>query len=579
MSEITAPCPASRNVLLKNGQAAFPCPLAGRVWPVISRAGTHAFTFPTMLVAPLTGLAAALAAVAAGWCWLGSPVAMPEAPLAPREKLHCVSYAPFRGAQSPLVAGTKIERWQVEDDMARLKPLTDCVRSYSTELGLDVLPEVAGRQGLKVLLGIWIGREPAKNQIEIASAVSLAKRYPDVVRGIVVGNEVLLRGELTAQDLANTIRSVKAQVTVPVTYADVWEFWLRHREVYDAVDFVTIHILPYWEDFPIAANEAGAHVASIRRQVAAAYPGKEILIGETGWPSEGRMREGALPSPANQARVIQDILAAGKRENFRINVIEAFDQPWKRYLEGTVGGHWGLLDASTREFKFDWGAPVSNHPFWRWQAGAGALLVICVFAAAFAARRNGREPALRWAGVAANAIAGGVFAAFAAEKMLVESLGAGGWVRSGAFVAVAVVLPVVASAALMRGIQTPTFSRVLARSDQRIAGLPLILGALAIVLTLLAIHAALGLTFDPRYKDFPFAPLTAGVVALVSLSVLLPRAAGRRAAAEIAAAGTLLVAAGYIAINESFANWQSLWFCVAVALLAVTLLRVRAGRG
>ena len=59
-----------------------------------------------------------------------------------------------------------------------------------------------------------------------------------------VGNEVLLRGEMTQSDLAATIRSVKAQVPVPVTYADVWEFWLRYREIYDAVDFVTIHILP-----------------------------------------------------------------------------------------------------------------------------------------------------------------------------------------------------------------------------------------------------------------------------------------------------------------------------------------------
>ena len=80
----------------------------------------------------------------------------------------------------------------------------------------------------------------------------------------------------------------------------------------------------------------------------AAFPGKEIVIGEVGWPSAGRMREGALPSPANQARVIQDVLARGKREHFRVNVIEAFDQPWKRALEGTVGGHWGLFDDATR---------------------------------------------------------------------------------------------------------------------------------------------------------------------------------------------------------------------------------------
>ena len=82
----------------------------------------------------------------------------------------------------------------------------------------------------------------------------------------------------------------------------------------------------------------------IRARSLAAFPGKEMMIGEFGWPSAGRMREGALPSPANQARVIQDVLALAKRENFRVNVIEAFDQPWKRALEGTVGGHWGLLD-------------------------------------------------------------------------------------------------------------------------------------------------------------------------------------------------------------------------------------------
>ena len=132
---------------------------------------------------------------------------------------------------------------------------------------------------------------------------------------------------------------------MPVTYADVWEFWLRNREVYDAVDFVTIHILPYWEDMPVRAKFAASHVDSIRRRMAVAFPGKEILIGETGWPSAGRMREGALPSRTNQARVVSEILDLAKREGFRVNLIEAYDQPWKRQLEGTVGGYWGLFDA------------------------------------------------------------------------------------------------------------------------------------------------------------------------------------------------------------------------------------------
>src|SRR5262249_53999108 len=185
----------------------------------------------------------------------------------------------------------------------------------------------------------------------------------------------------SVNDLASLIREIKSRVDVPVTYADVWEFWLRNRAVADAVDFVTIHILPYWEDIPIAADEAGAHVADIRRMVAAAFPGKEVLLGEVGWPSAGRMREGALPSPVNQARVIEDVLAAAKRDGFQANVIEAFDQPWKRQLEGTVGGHWGLLDGASRAPKFAWGEHLSNHPEWPWQAAAGVLFAAAVFLA------------------------------------------------------------------------------------------------------------------------------------------------------------------------------------------------------
>ena len=154
---------------------------------------------------------------------------------------------------------------------------------------------------------------------------------------------------MTAQDLAAYIRSVKAQVApIPVTYADVWEYWLKHREIYEAVDFITIHILPYWEDFPIRARHAAAHVDSIRKRVAVAFPAKEIFVGETGWPSAGRMREGALPSSANQARVVHDILHVAKQQGYHVNLIEEFDQPWKRRLEGTVGGHWGLLDGDRR---------------------------------------------------------------------------------------------------------------------------------------------------------------------------------------------------------------------------------------
>ena len=284
-------------------------------------------------------------AISGAWAWLGGAVPIPRTQSGP-EKLYCVSYTPFRGSQTPLDPSTIIPAAQIEDDLTRLAQITECVRTYSVDFGLDQIAGIAAKHGLKVMQGLWLSSSLPKNSYQIETAVALANKYPGTIRSLVVGNEVLLRGEMTATDLANTIRAIKARVKVPVTYADVWEFWLRNTEIANVVDFITIHILPYWEDFPVSARDAVAHVDAIRQQVVNAFPRKEVLIGEVGWPSAGRMREGALPSPVNQARVILDVLALSKREHFNVNVIEAFDQPWKRALEGTVGGHWGLLKAA-----------------------------------------------------------------------------------------------------------------------------------------------------------------------------------------------------------------------------------------
>ena len=527
----------------------------------------------------LACLALSAVVIAGTWAWLGTPVPMPQSPLQAGEKLYCLSYAPFRGSQTPLDLATHISAAQIEDDLSQLAKITDCVRTYSVDFGLDQIAGIAARHGLQVIQGLWLSSHAERNRFQIETAVALANRYPGTVRAVVVGNEVLLRGEMSAEDLAATMRAVKARVAVPVTYADVWEFWLRNRDVAAAADFITIHILPYWEDFPIPAHTAAAHVESIRRRMVDAFPGKEVIIGEVGWPSAGRMREGALPSPANQARVIQDVLALAKRENFRVNVIEAFDEPWKRALEGTVGGHWGLLDDATRAPKFAWGQAVSNHPIWKEQAAGGILFALIVFGAAFAMRRDA-APA-QWLAVTANAIAGGTLIGWSIANVPIESLGAGGWLQSLAFVAVALLAPPCLSAAVMRGTPLPRFSRLIGPAAERVRDpLARLAGALMIATMLLAILVALGLVFDPRYRDFPFAPLTAAVVPFVMHSVTMPRPLGRQILsrfgfAEWFAAGILALSVPYIALSEGFANWQSLWLCAALAAFAFSLARVR----
>ncbi|MVT69433.1 beta-(1-6) glucans synthase [Bradyrhizobium pachyrhizi] len=537
---------------------------------------------PISLRTPLALLLISFAVIASVWWWLATPITLVRAPIDPAAKLQCVSYTPFRGAQTPLDPTTQIPVEQIEQDLTDLAKVTDCVRTYSIENGLDQVPGVAAKVGLKVMQGIWLSSNRFKNLQQIAIAVRLAKEYPGVVTSLIVGNEVLLRGEMTATDLAGNIRAVKAAAgNLPVTYADVWEYWVKNREIYDAVDFVTIHILPYWEDIPVKAKYAAAHVDDIRKRMAVTFPGKEILIGETGWPSQGRMREGALPSRTNQARVVSEILDLAKREGFRVNLIEAYDQPWKRKLEGTVGGNWGLFDSIKRQVKYPPGVAITNYPDWKLQMAGGMALSVATFLAAWLTlrRRPWTPRPSAWIAVAISATTAGALLGIAGDKMYYESYGVGGWLHWGALLAAGIAAPLLTAHALIAGRSLPTFLELFGPRDYRGKGvIGAVLAIVLIITTVIAAETALGFTFDPRYRDFPYASLTMAVVPFALLTMLNRPKEGIRPLAESVFAGLLVIAAGYTIYNEGTINWQSDWTCVMYLLLAATLWRARAAQ-
>ncbi|MFO1109971.1 MAG: beta-(1-6) glucans synthase [Bradyrhizobium sp.] len=532
-----------------------------------------------ILRTPLALFFLSLGTIATVWWWLATPVTLSRAPIDPAAKLECVSYAPFRGEQTPHDPQLVVSPEQIAEDLAELAKVTKCIRTYSIDNGLDKVPALAAKVGLKVLLGVWLGRTRATNALLADKAIALAKDHPGTVSAIIVGSEVLLRGDMIVSDLRDIIQSVKRRTNVPVTYADVWEFWLRHKEVAADVDFVTVHFLPYWEDVPVHAEQAAAHVDQVRLQIVAAFPGKEILIGETGWPSYGRMRDGAVASRINQARFISEILERAARDKFRVNLFEAYDEPWKRKWEGTVGGYWGSFDATERKPKYLAGAEISNYPFWKLQMGGGLAFCILVFGAAWLTARLRSSPprTSAWVAVAICATVGGAMLGMGAEKMRLESFGVGGWLLQGLLLAAGIAAPLLSAHALMRGLSLPTFVDVLGPAQDRRPNLMMrLLGLTLIVTTVLATETALGLVFDGRWRDFPFASLTMAVVPFFAVATFNAADSGTRPLAEAVFAGLFAVTVPWIAFNEGPHNWQSLWTCAAYLVLATTLWRPRA---
>ncbi|MEE4463054.1 beta (1-6) glucans synthase, partial [Azotobacter chroococcum] len=264
---------------------------------------TSRFPLPPYLFATLL----ALLALSGIWYSAGQPVVLADV-VSSTHKLQCVSYSPFDKDQSPFDQPFVLREARMDADLALLAERFQCVRTYSMT-GMQALPALARKHGLKLMLGAWVSPDPVDTEAEIALLIEAARANPDIVEAVIVGNETLLRKEVTASHLASLIARVKRSVDQPVTYADVWEFWLKHPEVAPAVDFLTIHLLPYWEDDPAGIDRALAQVARVRQEFGQRFAPKDILIGETGWPSEGRQRETALPSRVNQALFIRGFVA------------------------------------------------------------------------------------------------------------------------------------------------------------------------------------------------------------------------------------------------------------------------------
>jgi exo-beta-1,3-glucanase (GH17 family) len=492
----------------------------------------------------------ALLALCGYWYGLGKPVVLPDA-ATPSHKLQCASYTPFDKDQSPFDQPFTLRPARMDADLALLATRFQCIRTYSMT-GLEAIPELARKHGLKVMLGAWVNANPQDTAKEIKALIAQANAYPDVVSAVIVGNETLLRKEVTGPQLARLIRQVKAQVKQPVTYADVWEYWLQYPEVAPAVDFLTIHLLPYWEDDPKGIDEALDHVAQIRQLFGSKFAPKDILIGETGWPSEGRQRETALPSRVNEAKFIRSFVAMAEHNGWHYNLIEAFDQPWKREAEGAVGGYWGLFDADRQE-KGVLAGPVSNLPYWPfWLSVSAAISLLTLALASRVTQARGAMllPLL--------AVFAGCCIGTWGELARVTSRFVGEYLWAVALVALNLI--VLAHAALALSAKTGWRNRAFVWFEAR-AGWWLSAAGFAAAVMMLA------MVFDPRYRSF--ATPTLWLPALFYL--LRPVPAPRREIALLA----FIVGAGIVPqlLREGLNNPQASGWAAVSLLMTLALWR------
>jgi exo-beta-1,3-glucanase (GH17 family) len=253
-------------------------------------------------------------------------------------KIHGLSFSPYIEGQGPK---TIIEDAQIRDRLAVIEPYVRWIRSFSCTEGHELIPAIAKEKGLKTMVGVWLDDDREHNELEFENAIRIANEgHVDI---LAVGNEVLLRGDLTEDELLDYLRRAKeAAPGVDVGYVDAYFEFVDHPRITDACDVLLANCYPFWEGCP--AEHALLYMKDMYRRVRSVANGKRVIVSETGWPNIGSAEGAAVPSFENAIKYFVDTCRWAEDEGVEIFYFSSFDESWKVGAEGDVGAYWGLWD-------------------------------------------------------------------------------------------------------------------------------------------------------------------------------------------------------------------------------------------
>ena len=253
--------------------------------------------------------------------------------------MHGLCFSPYEEGQKP---GEQITEEQIRRRMEIISPYTDWVRSFSCTEGNELIPKVAREFGIKTMVGAWLGDDPKINEQEVTNLIQLANEgYVDIAA---VGNEVLLRGDLTEDELLGFMGRVKKAIPdVPMGYVDAYYEFSDHPRIADACDVILANCYPFWEGCDL--DYSLLYMKDMYQRALKAGNGKKVIISETGWPSQGSSLEGAFPSLDNMLKYFMNTQKWAQEDDIEVFYFSSFDESWKVGAEGDVGAYWGLWDA------------------------------------------------------------------------------------------------------------------------------------------------------------------------------------------------------------------------------------------
>ncbi|MBN2300397.1 MAG: hypothetical protein JXC31_04320 [Acholeplasmataceae bacterium] len=265
------------------------------------------------------------------------------------QKIHGISFSPYLEDQDPGLESVITEK-QIKQRLQIIQPYTRWIRTFSCTNGNELTPKIAHEMGLKTLVGAWLGSDLEKNEEEINNAIFIARNgYADI---LAIGNEVLLREDLTVEELIGYIKRVKNELpNIQIGYVDAYYTFANYPEIADLCDVILANCYPFWEYCSLETSvDYMKHMYKLAQSVS---KGKKVIISETGWPSKGSRFGEAVPTLKNAMDYFIQTYQWTQAENIDVFYFSSFDEIWKAGHEGEYGAFWGLWDKDGK-YKFDY---------------------------------------------------------------------------------------------------------------------------------------------------------------------------------------------------------------------------------
>ena len=249
-----------------------------------------------------------------------------------------LSFSPYMRGQQP---GVLISDEQIASRFDLISEHVNGIRVFSVKDGNEQSIKLAKLKGKSVMVGVDIGSGQNENYEQLDNTLRHVSN--DDINILAIGNEVLLRGELSVDQLIELIAEAKRRVPeLQIGYVDAYFVFENYPELVDVCDVILINCYPFWEYCPV--DLAIDHLDSMYERAVAVSMGKQVIVAETGWPSQGESYGLAEPGFENALGYFVAAMEWSQRKAVDMYYFAAFDESWKMSDEGDVGAYWGLWD-------------------------------------------------------------------------------------------------------------------------------------------------------------------------------------------------------------------------------------------